>query len=83
VRTTLTLDPDVASELERRRREHGESLKHQVNHLLRLGLLHASEERGGSGTAFRTQPASVGRLLVGSVDDVTAALELAEGETAG
>lgn len=81
MRTTLTLDPDVASELERRR-EHGESFKHQVNHLLRLGLLSADEKPTDARPKFRTQPASVGALLVDSVDDVTAALELAEGETA-
>lgn len=58
-------------------------MKQEVNHLLRLGLLHADEERVSPAGEFRTQPASVGELLVGSVDDVTAALELAEGETAG
>jgi hypothetical protein len=80
VRTTLTLDPDVAAELERRRRQHNRSLKEEVNHLLRLGLLHADDERRAGASSFRTQPASVGRLLIGDLDDVADALQRAEGD---
>jgi hypothetical protein len=79
MRTTLTLEPDVAAQLERRRRSGRRSLKAEVNRLLRLGLEHDRDaERGAAGVRYRVEPFAVGELLV-DVDDVTAALELAEG----
>lgn len=39
MRTTLTLDDDVASLLNKEARRSGESLKETVNRLLRLGLI--------------------------------------------
>jgi hypothetical protein len=79
MRTTLTLEADVAAQLERRRRERDRSLKDEVNRLLRLGLLHdEDDERGPAGPPYRVEPFAVGELLV-DVDDVTAALEVAEG----
>jgi hypothetical protein len=78
MRTTLTFEPDVAAQLERRRRAHHRSFKDEVNHLIRLGLLH-DEEKAASAPArrYRVEPFAVGGLLV-DVDDVTAALEIAE-----
>lgn len=38
MRTTLTLDDDVAAALERRRADHGTRLREEVNELLRAGL---------------------------------------------
>ena len=38
MRTTLTLDDDVASLLNKEARKSGESFKHIVNRFLRLGL---------------------------------------------
>ncbi len=38
MRTTLTLDPDVADALERLRREHGVPFRRIVNDALRRGL---------------------------------------------
>ncbi len=76
MRTTLTLDPDVATALERRRRERGKSLKEEVNHLLRVGLLHADEPTANK--PFRTEPWP-GRLLM-PIDDVSEVLELLDEE---
>jgi hypothetical protein len=78
-RTTLTLDPDVATELERRRRERGTTLKHEVNELLRAGLSRAAEPTA-RGKRFETKPLPLGKPLIESFDDVAAVLELAEGE---
>jgi hypothetical protein len=76
MRTTLTLDPDVSAQLERRRRERHSSLKAEVNHLLRVGLEHERESaRTVAPERFRVEPFSVGELLI-DVDDVTAALDL-------
>ena len=41
MRTTLSLDDDVASLLRREMRRSGNSLKGAVNHFLRLGLMSA------------------------------------------
>jgi hypothetical protein len=76
MRTTLTLDPDVAAQLERRRRERHSSLKAEVNHLLRVGLdAERSAERSVPIERFRVEPLDVGELLI-DVNDVTAALDL-------
>lgn len=78
MRTTLTLEPDVAAQLERRRRERHSSLKAEVNHLLRVGLEHEREAAPAvAPERFRVEPFSVGELLI-DVDDVTAALDLIE-----
>jgi hypothetical protein len=79
MRTTLTIDPDVGKEIERRRRERGTTLKQEINELLRIGLRDAQQATARRSTRYRTPPASVGRLLVGSLDDVAEALEAAEG----
>ncbi len=79
MRTTLTLDDDVAALLERVRAERGSGLKDVVNEALRLGL-RGLTARPRRRTAYRTPTVSLGRCLVGSLDDVSEALALAEGE---
>jgi hypothetical protein len=78
-RTTLTLDPDVAAELERRRRKRGTTLKAEVNELLRAGLSHVGE-RAARPRHFETTALSLGKPLVESFDDIAEVLALAEGE---
>lgn len=80
MRTTITLEPDVAAELEQRRRSRGTNLKQEINELLRAGL--ASAEGAGAPTTsgYRSSPLSAGRCLLGSLDDVAEALAIAEGE---
>lgn len=78
MRTTLTLEPDVAAQLEQRRRDGHTSLKSEVNRLLRLGLEHDRGAAGAEATEpFRVEPLDVGELLI-DIDDVTAALDLIE-----
>jgi hypothetical protein len=79
MRTTITLDDDVAAAIERRRRELNHTLKQEVNDLLRTGLMRADEDQPKSDSArFRVQPLDVGELLI-PIDDVEAALDIAEG----
>lgn len=79
MRTTLTLDEDVAVQLERIRRSRDASLKQVVNEALRQGLLQmAGKPR--SRKNFRTKSVSLGPCLIGSLDDVAEALVVAEGE---
>ena len=78
-RTTLTLDPDVAAEIERRRRARGTSMKAEVNDLLRAGLREAAEPPIRN-ARFETKPLPLGKPLVESFDDIADVLAFAEGE---
>jgi plasmid stability protein len=77
MRTTLTLDDDVATAVERRRRTLNHSFKQEINELLRAGLAHV-EQKPPAGPRFAVKPLDVGDLLI-DVDDVSAALDVAEG----
>ena len=52
MRTTLTLDDDVAAALARRRAERGTGLRKEVNDLLRAGLAAASRPSDDSGEPY-------------------------------
>ena len=79
MRTTLTLDDDVAFKLKAEMRRKGATLKETVNRLLRLGL----QTSGGSKRRqFRVQARDLGRLRAGlNLDSVGDALEQLEGPT--
>jgi hypothetical protein len=79
MRTTLTLDPDVAAALERVRDARGLGLKEAVNEAMRRGLAQL-DERPSPMPPFRTRAVNLGPCLLGNVDDVSEALALAEGE---
>jgi len=79
MRTTLTLDDDIAAALEQLRRTRKIGLKALVNEALREGLKqmragHKRRER------FRTQPVDLGRLRIGSIDNIGEVLAIAENE---
>ena len=78
MRTTLTLDDDVAVQLERMRRARDVNLKELVNEALRRGLREMSAPPKKR-KAFRTQAFHMGKPLV-SIDNVAEALTLLEGE---
>ena len=77
MRTTITLDDDVTAAIERRRRERDRSLKQEVNELIRAGLIYVEQEPRQA-PRFRVKPLDSGGLLI-PIDDVEAALEIAEG----
>ena len=80
MRTTLTLDPDVAADLDRLRREEGRSFKEIVNDLLRHGLRAKREEASGKRPKpFRTPTADLGKPMI-PLDNIAEALAIAEGE---
>ncbi len=81
MRTTLSLDKDVAAALERLRKAHKASLKQVVNDALRLGLGQMASSPLPPRKRFRTRAVSLGRCLVGNVDNVSEVLAVAEGET--
>lgn len=80
MRTTLTVDDDVAAMLERLRKAREQSLKDLVNEALRRGLkqMDAPPKRR---ELFRTRSVDIGRCRIGGVDDVAEALAVAEGES--
>ena len=79
MRTTLSLDDDVAARLEQLRRDLGIPLKNLVNDALRRGFA-AMQEPQGRARRHRTTPVDLGRCRLPNVDDVTAALEAGEGD---
>lgn len=79
MRTTLTLDDDVAKLLAQVRKRRGASLKEVVNEALRAGLVRLLQPRRPR-RRHATRSVSLGRCLLGSVDDVGEALAVAEGE---
>ena len=79
MRTTLTLDDDVAAALERLRRARGAKLRTLVNDLLREGL-RQTRARPARSERFRTQAVDLGRARCASLDNVADALAVAEGE---
>jgi len=79
MRTTLTLDDDVAALLERICRTRKVSLKAVVNEALRQGLRDMATPPRLS-KPYQTRSISLGRCLVGSLDDISEALAVAEGE---
>lgn len=80
MRTTLTLDDDVAAVLERLRRSTRSSLKDLVNEGLRRGLKDMVG-RPKARAPVRTQVVSLGRLRIAGIDSVAEALAIAEGES--
>ena len=79
MRTTLTIADDVAAQLDRVRNARKARLKDVINEALREGLKHLSAKEPLP-APFQTESVSLGRCLVGSIDDVADALAVAEGE---
>ena len=80
VRTTLTLDDDVAAALERLRQKRRVSLKSLVNEALRRGLDDMSRRRNPQRETVRTRAVSLGRVRIASIDNIGEALAIAESE---
>jgi hypothetical protein len=79
MRTTLTIDDDVASLLERVRRNRKLTYRAAVNEALRCGLK-AMTTPPRLAKPYKTRAVSLGRCLVGNLDDVSEVLAIAEGE---
>jgi hypothetical protein len=79
MRTTLTIDDDVAASLERLRKTRNASLRDLINEALRRGIKDMSA-RPKPREPFRTRAVDVGEVLV-PVDNISEALAVAEGES--
>ena len=81
MRTTLTLDDDVAIELKRVCAQRGVRFKQVVNQALRAGLRALQVARdAGDGEPYRTPPVSLGRPTYPDLDNVAELLAVAEGD---
>jgi hypothetical protein len=80
MRTTMTLEKDVAARLEQVARKRRQSFKALVNEALRAGLA-ILETPAAPRTPFRTTGFDLGPSLVGSLDDVEGVLARVEGES--
>jgi len=80
MRTTITLDKDVATALERIRKNRDGSLKQVVNETLRAGIKQLAI-RPKQRQLFQTRSVSLGRCALSSVDNVAEALAIGERES--
>lgn len=79
MRTTLTLDDDVAARLAEQQRRRGVPFRLVVNETLRAGL-DGARARPPARTRFSTSGLSLGPSLVGSLDNIEEVLARIEGE---
>lgn len=79
MRTTLTLDDDVAARLNQLVRKRDQPLKVVVNEALRAGLA-TIDKPEAKRRPFRTKGFDLGPSLVGSLDNVEEVLSRVEGE---
>lgn len=78
MRTTLTLDDDIAARLQVESRKTGRPFRAIVNEYLRAGL--AQRRAASKAAPFRVEPVSMGALRIGrSYDDIGGMLEDIEG----
>ncbi len=80
MRTTLTLNNDLAERAKRDAARLHRPFKEVINSALRLGL--EQMEKGGRGKPYRTRPQPMGLRKGLSYDDVAELLARAEGEDA-
>ena len=77
MRTRLTIDDDVAVQLDELRRHHRLSLKAAVNDALRKGLKEMRGAAGARRAAHRTRAFDLGEARLASLDNVVEALAFA------
>lgn len=78
MRTTLTLDPDVAAKAEKSAAKLGKPFKEVINNALRIGL----EEvlKPGNAKPYKTRPRPLGLRRGFNYDNVAELLARSEGE---
>jgi hypothetical protein len=76
MRTTLTIDDDVAAALERLRKQRDVSLKQIVNEALRKGICELNQRRK-RGARYQTRVVNLGQARL-SVDNISEVLSIAE-----
>lgn len=80
MRTTITLEDDVAAELGKLQKARNEPFKQTVNAVLRAGLSKLNARRDRKAVSYITKPVSLGKPRLKSLDDISEVLAFAEGE---
>jgi len=80
MRTTLTLDDDVAKEIRRLSRETNRSFKQAVNAVMRAGIAALASTKRAPRARYRVKPVSLGRPRLPNLDNIAEVLAIAEGE---
>jgi hypothetical protein len=80
MRTTVTLEQDVAGELMKLRKSRNESFKRTLNAVLRAGLASLAQKRSRRTAVYRTEPVSLGAPRLKNLDDISEVLAYGEGE---
>lgn len=83
MRTTVTIDDDIAVRLERERIEQHKSFKEYLNEILRAGLERREAPCVTAEKPYRTRTVQLGPSLVGEVHNIGELLAIAEGEDYG
>jgi len=78
IRTTVTLDEDVVDRVKQEARSKGIPFRQALNDILRFGLL--ASRKAPQAAAFRIVPKHMGTKPGLNYDNVSALLELGEGE---
>ena len=81
MRTTITLDDDLAVRLERYQHQLGTSFRRAVNDAVRAGLGELETGARHGHEAHRTESLPLGSRIGGSIDNVQEALAVAETES--
>ncbi len=81
MRTTITLEDDVAALVKKAMKARRVSLKTVVNEAIRAGMAPPAGSAREDGPRFRTRTFDGGRCLIGSVDSVGDVLAILEGDT--
>jgi ribbon-helix-helix CopG family protein len=79
MRTTLTIDDDIAAVLTRLRKSRGIGLRDLINEALRRGL-QDMKQKPKDRRQFRTQSVNLGRAKIESLDNIADVLSIAEGD---
>lgn len=80
MRTTLTLDDDVAVAVRRRAKETGSAFKRVVNEVLRAGLVVIGEREATEPPRVAVRTYQLGKPRIESLDNIAEVLAHAEGE---
>ena len=80
MRTTLTLDADVAEALESLQKARNVSFKRAVNDALRRGLSEMAATKK-TRTPFQTSSVSLGRARFANIDNIADVIAVAETES--
>jgi hypothetical protein len=80
MRTTLTIEDDVAKLLENVRRANNSSLKMVINQALRQGLRDMIKPPRRE-KAYETRSVNLGRCKLVNLDDISEVIAVAEGDT--